>query len=303
MKNINSNKLLKTVLTLLLCYTLQAGAEITTSDTSRHLPYLVGKNKSKLINLDRKITQITVGNPAVADFTLMSPNQLLIRGISEGRTNATLWDSNKHVAMVVDVEVVEEQVQSQNIRELKKLLHEVLPDEHIQVLRSRFVYPSQRRGFQTGFYGLCHENRARFCIPTRKRWLRISYAPGSDASVEGPQINVSSGLGSSGVAGSNGGGGCGDRTQGSAGGGGNTSQSIINMMHVGGEQQVMLQVKVAEVSRTLARALSLNARASNFQAADGSYGHLLRKWLISLVSACRRRRGVYRLLCGRRYPV
>jgi pilus assembly protein CpaC len=43
------------------------------------------------------------------------------------------------------------------------------------------------------------------------------------------------------------------------------------MMHVGGEHQVMLEVKIAEVSRTLARALSLNSAAAKTNAEDGSF--------------------------------
>ena len=102
------------------------------------------------------------------------------------------------------------------------------------------------------------------------------YAPANGASPSsggenGQTINVNSGVGSNGFAGSNGGGGCGDRRSGSGGGGGNTSQSIINMMHVGGEQQVMLEVKIAEVSRSLARLLRLDTGANKTSQTSGSF--------------------------------
>ena len=53
----------------------------------------VSLNKSRLITLDRKVEEISQGNPAIADFpanaeaaetSFMPPNQVLIRGKSIG---------------------------------------------------------------------------------------------------------------------------------------------------------------------------------------------------------------------------
>ncbi|MFZ2170743.1 MAG: pilus assembly protein N-terminal domain-containing protein, partial [Methylococcaceae bacterium] len=91
MLNINPSNLLKTVSALLLGYTLQAGAAITTSADSRQLSYRVPVNKSLLVNLDRNVSTLTKGNDAIADISLFPPRKLLLRGKSVGGTNATLW--------------------------------------------------------------------------------------------------------------------------------------------------------------------------------------------------------------------
>ncbi len=233
MFNINPNKLLKTVPALLLGYTLQAGAEITTSADSRQLIYRVPVNKSLLINLDRNVSKLTKGNESIADVTLVSPRQVLLRGNSIGGTNATIWDTNNKVAMVLDVEV------THNLDALKQKLYELMPNEPIKV-----------RG-------------AERCIVLSGE---VSSLVNLDFAMKLAQGYASAGMGGGG--GGGGGGGCGS----GGGGGGNTSQFIVNMMHVGGEQQVMLEVKIAEVSRTLARALSLTrGEAGKTTANDGSF--------------------------------
>ncbi|MDD1625925.1 MAG: pilus assembly protein N-terminal domain-containing protein, partial [Methylococcaceae bacterium] len=127
MLNITPSKLLKTLSALLLGYTLQAGAEITTSTESRHLVYQVPMNKSLIIKLDRNVTQLIQGNPAIADIKIMPPRQLLLRGQQIGGTSATLLDNNKHVAYVVEVEV------THNLNGIKEALNKVMPKEHIEV--------------------------------------------------------------------------------------------------------------------------------------------------------------------------
>jgi pilus assembly protein CpaC len=237
MLNINPSKLLKTVSALFLGYTLQAGADITTSAQSRHLTYQVPMNKSLLINLDRNITKSVLGNPDVADITLLSPRQLLIRGHQIGGTNATLWDSNNHVAMVVEVEV------AHNLDGIKQKLYELMPKESIQV------------------------RNADRCIVLSGE---VSNLTNMDYAMKIASGYVSSQGGGGGYGSSSG---CGFVSGGGGGGGASAggNQNIINMMHVGGEQQVMLEVKVAEVSSTLARALSLTARASSTTQQSGSF--------------------------------
>ncbi|MFZ2170082.1 MAG: pilus assembly protein N-terminal domain-containing protein, partial [Methylococcaceae bacterium] len=214
---------------------LQAGAEITTSADSRHLIYRVPVNKSLLVNIDRNVSKLTKGNDAIADITLFPPRQLLLRGRSIGGTNATIWDSNNHIAMVVDVEV------THNLDGLKQKLYEMLPNEHIEV-----------RG-------------AEKCIILGGE---VSNLVNMDFAMKVAQGYVSAGIGGGG----SGGGGCSPSSSGSSGGGGNnSSQYIVNTMHVGGEQQVMLEVKIAEVSRSLARLLRLDSGANKTNQEDGSF--------------------------------
>lgn len=240
MLNTDPSNLLKTVPLLLLGYTLQAGAEITTSANSRQLVYRVPVNKSLLINLDRNVSKLTKGNDAIADITLFPPRQVLLRGREIGGTNATVWDANNHVAMVLDVEV------THNLDGLKQKLHELLPRERIQV-----------RG-------------AERCIVLSGE---VSNVVNMDFAVKIAQGYASAGMGGGGGAGGQSG--CAATASGGGGGGGGSSggssQYIVNMMHVGGEQQVMLEVKIAEVSRTLARTLHLDSSAGSTGQNDGSF--------------------------------
>jgi pilus assembly protein CpaC len=246
MLNIYPSTALKVMPALLLGFSLQAGAEITTSDRSRHLFYRVPINKSLLINLDRKVTRVTKGNDEIADISVFPPSQLLIRGKSIGGTNATIWDANNHASMVVDVEV------THNLDALKQKIHELLPNERIEV-----------RG-------------AEKCIVLSGE---VSNIVNMDFAVKLAQGYAAAGLQGGGSGGGGGGtqvrGGCNDTSGsigGSSGGSNSTGQYVANMMRVGGEQQVMLEVKIAEVSRQLARALSLNSAATNnHNRQDGSF--------------------------------
>jgi pilus assembly protein CpaC len=53
------------------------------------LSLLVGK--SSLLRLDSAIERVSVGNPAVADVTLISPRELYLLGKTFGSTNLILW--------------------------------------------------------------------------------------------------------------------------------------------------------------------------------------------------------------------
>jgi len=234
MFNINPNKLLKTVPALLLGYTLQAGAEITTSAEARQASYNVPINKSLVVNLGRNYPKITQGNPEVADITLLSPGQVLLRGKQIGATSATIWDANNQVAMVLDVEVIH------NMEGLKRKLYELLPNESIEVrgVEKCVVLSGE----------VSNLAKMDFAMKIAQGYIRPPSGGGGGGN--------SSGCNSAG---------------GNVGVGNAASNYIINMMHVGGEQQVMLEVKIAEVSRSLARLLRLDTGANKTSATSGSF--------------------------------
>src|SRR4051812_20474935 len=47
--------------------------------------------KSTLLRLDAPIDRVSVGNPSVADVTIISPRELYILGKTHGATNVILW--------------------------------------------------------------------------------------------------------------------------------------------------------------------------------------------------------------------
>lgn len=64
--------------------------EISGTKTS----FVVQVGKSRLIDFERPVRRVSVGNPQVADIVLVSPTSILVNGLSKGDTSLILWDSN-----------------------------------------------------------------------------------------------------------------------------------------------------------------------------------------------------------------
>lgn len=238
-------KIIKTITGILsiiaLCVAHQSVAAIKSADI-KSTTVQIGLNKSRLITLDKNIVEISQGNSTVADFpvdteaaetSFMPPNQILIRGKSLGTTNLYLWGANQKVMQIIDIEV------THDLDSLKAKLNELLPNENIAV-RS-----SQKNIVLNGEVSSLANMQA--AIDLAQGYLGTSTALGAGGS-------------------------------GSPGGTGNTNvttntapptvdpsksatPSVINLMSVGGAQQVMLDVKVAEIDRTLIKGLNIKFSA------------------------------------------
>lgn len=230
---------------IVLCIGQQAVAAITSTDLNSE-KVQVELNKSRLITLDRKLAGISQGNPSIADLppdkeaaeaTFIAPNQVLIRGKNLGTTNLYLWGSNQQMVQVLDVEV------THDLDSLKAKLNELLPDENIEV-RS-----SQKNIVLSGEVSALDKMQAAFEL-----------AQGF--------LGASTTLGSGGSGGAAGGTGVSVTTTSSKPkiDPNGSSPHVINLMSVGGAQQVMLDVKVAEIDRKLIR--GLNIKFSALQTSD-----------------------------------
>ena len=76
-----------------------------------------------IIHSREDITRVSVGAKEVADFVLLSPRQVYVTGIAPGITNLMLWGSGNRVISVYDLDV------APDLTRLKKMLHDVLPNE------------------------------------------------------------------------------------------------------------------------------------------------------------------------------
>ncbi len=56
--------------------------------------FVVQVGKSKLIDFERPVRRVSMGNPQVADIVLVSPTSILVNGLSKGDTSLILWDAN-----------------------------------------------------------------------------------------------------------------------------------------------------------------------------------------------------------------
>ena len=223
-----------------LCLAHDSAAAMKSVDI-KSVKMQISLNKSRLITLNRNITEISQGNPSIADFpveneaaeaSFMPPNQVLIRGKSIGTTNLYLWGANGIIIEVLDIEV------TPDLDLLKAKLHELLPHENIDV-RS-----SQKNIVLSGEIStLANMQNAE---QLAQSFLGSSQALGGSSGGAGGQgnINVSTNMArpvvdpsASGV------------------------PKVINLMTVGGAQQVMLDVKVAEINRTLIKGLNVKFSA------------------------------------------
>lgn len=178
---------------------------VTMPYASSAVPVQVALNQSQVLEFPRPVKRVSIGNPKIADILVVRSRQVYVLGKDIGTTNVLLWDRHDRVIGILKVEV------TRDLEGLKEKLHELLPNEHIQVRSAH------------GAIVLSGE---------------VSSAPRMDAALRLAKQYASG-------------------TKGEQG------QTVLNMMQVGGAQQVMLDVKVAEVSRTLIKRLNIQFNAFN----------------------------------------
>jgi len=175
---------------------------------------LVPLYKSRVVALDAPAKRISVGNPEIAYILILRSTQLYVLGKDLGTTNVLLWDRNDRLIGTVSVEV------THDLQALKAKLHSLMPNEEIS------VYSAQRNIVLSGRVSNVGNMNA-----------AIRIAEGYFKEAE----NMAAGIGAANVG----------ATQFASK---NTSDDkvgeVINMLSVGGAQQVMLEVVVAEIART-----------------------------------------------------
>ncbi len=180
--------------------------------------------KSTLLRLPDPIERISVGNPAIADVTLVSQSEVYLLGKDLGTTNMIVWAKGGR-ATVIDVQV------SADPTLLERELRELLPQEtDIRVKTSADSIVLQGT--------VSDALKIDQAVEIAQAWVRRL--------TRGLVLPVSVGEGR----------GAGTTIQvGETRGAQQTAQvagpRVINMLRVRGAQQVMLEVKVAEVSKTL----------------------------------------------------
>lgn len=107
----------------------EKATSISRSSEARKLQIVSGK--SLIIDSDRSLKRVSIADPKIADFLLLTPNQVYVTGKASGTTNMILW-SNDIPTAIYDLEV------TYDVSMLKEKLHELLPGEaEIQVFSSK----------------------------------------------------------------------------------------------------------------------------------------------------------------------
>ena len=207
-----SSALISLLVFMLLTWMVPAGAQnqLTRLGGGSENSMTVPLYKSRVVALNAPAARVSVGNPDVADILILQSTQLYVLGKDLGTTNVLLWDRDDILIGTVNVEV------THDLQSLKEKLFRLLPNEKIE------VYSAQRNIVLSGrVSNIGNMNAA----------LRIAqgYFTQISAAVESQTFELEEGRST--------------REDKSVG-------EVINLMSVGGVQQVMLEVKVAEISRT-----------------------------------------------------
>ena len=165
----------------------------------------LASGKSIVLRTEVAVKRISIANPEIADFNLLSPTEIYLTGKAAGATNLTIWQDGR-------LSVVYDLIVSYDVSSLKQQFQEVMPAEK----ELRVVAANQSLVLSGKVTNAAALNQA---ISLAK-----AYAPDG---------------------------------------------KVANLVEVGGVHQVMLEVRVAEMSKTLTRRLGINLF---FSTENGQFG-------------------------------
>jgi len=197
--------------------------------------YVVPVGESRVYNLDRPIERVAVGNPKVADYIIINPTQLYLLGKRAGATNVILWDKNgKFTSRPLQV--------SRNIKPIRDMLKVVLPNEHdIQLFSwgpalvlsgtvSNAVAAETAYRLVKAYYG--------GKVPGKNPEYTLTNSPPPSKALRGVSSEETKATKATLVA---------------AG-----IRGVVNLLEVRDPQQVRLEVRIAEISKSCLQELGLN---------------------------------------------
>jgi len=196
----------------------------TTVSTSTEVapPMTLVIGKSTILRLPVAAERISVGNPVVADVTLINPREIYLLGKDIGSTNIIVWSRNG-VATVMDITV------NIDADALQARMRQILPNENIQVDVAFDSVILKGEVADTVVVDQAVSVADAFVRKFNRSLVTEVQMPGSD---RGVSVSLSGGRDSAAKVGT-------------------TGARIVNMLTISAPQQVMLEVKVAEISKTL----------------------------------------------------
>ena len=212
----------------------------------------VGAGKSIMVQFPTALKDVLVADPARMDAIVQSSNQVFLIAKQPGATNAFFFDQNGQQILTLEVTV------GADMGGLESLLRRLLPGSNI-VLDSAGKAIVLTGSVRTPIDSQRATDLAREFIRATKGQTGASGA-NSAAAATAPGAAGQAGQANNAIASTGNGGGDGEVK---------TEKAVINMLAVEGEEQVMLRVHVAEVSRTLLKQFGINlgaqVNAGNFQ--------------------------------------
>jgi pilus assembly protein CpaC len=189
----------------------------------------LSEGKSTLMRLPSPASRLSVGDSGVADVILLNPSEVYMLGKTVGATNLMLWNRNND-ATIIDIAV------GIDTTALQSRIALLLPEEKgvkITTAADTLILSGIVSDVITAEQVLALANA----------YVQRSAKPGQSGGAAG------------GTAGA-------PAEGGAAGGQSAGNPKVVNMMGIAAPQQVMLEVKVAEVSKTLVDQLGASLGAS-----------------------------------------
>ncbi len=180
------------------------------------------EGKSTLMRLPTPATRLSVGDASIADVILLNPSEVYMLGKTTGSTNLIIWDKNND-ATIIDISVGIDTVA------LRSRIDQLLPGEKGIKLTTA--------ADTVIISGTVSD------VVKAEQIMSIANAYVQRSS-RGGQASGGSSAGGGASAGA-------APASGGSGGGASAAPKVVNMMSVAAPQQVMLEVKVAEVSKSL----------------------------------------------------
>ena len=204
--------------------------------------------KSTMMRLPEPVMHRSVGNPDIVQAMLVAPDTLYIAGVDIGTTNM-IMQGKSGVCSVVDVTV------SLDPAGLRTTLAAVLPDEkNIVVTTAADTIVLSGSVADATAAARAGELAAAY-VRRPVRALQTPKEEGATAAAATPAA---------------------------AAGGAGTGTRVINMLGISAAQQVLLEVKIAEVSKTLIERLEAGA---SFKLSSGSWSTTLLAYFLSGATA------------------
>lgn len=185
-------------------------------------PLSITINKSTRIHLPAAVSRMSVGNPAIADVVLISPRELYFLGKRIGSTNIILWTKDGGVTLMDLAVGVDTGALEENLRQL-------LPSE-----KGIKVAAASDSVILTGVVSdALKATQAEAIAEAYVRNLPTALELPIKAGESGADLKIT------------------QTTTGGTGGGRAQAKRVVNLLRISAPQQVMLEVKVAEIAKTL----------------------------------------------------
>ncbi|WP_026840940.1 type II and III secretion system protein family protein [Citrifermentans bremense] len=217
-------------LLIALCTPAAAHAAVTTE---------VVVNRSVLVDLHTKSERVSIASPDVAELVVISPTQLQINGKKVGSTTLIVWDTAGKTSFF-DVRVKRnESVLESQIEALQDQIQHMAPKDSIKVdyVNDTIVLSGKAANEQTVAKAL---------------QLAQAYTAGNGSKAGAPAADPPLDTSRSSYQLS-------DTETGRQGGGADTVVTVLNHVEIVEPQQVLLEVKVAQVDKTALKSLGISA--------------------------------------------